>query len=421
MARLTERLKPLTVKRARLAPGRYADGENLYLVVDKSGAKRWAFIYRWRDPRLAGPGRLREMGLGSLSKVDLAGARQKAEAARRLLGQGMDPIEARKADVPAPTFGDLADEFVKARSKRLRNDKSVARLKRALNTYAAGLRSTRVDAITAADVLDVLRARPEGDPHGPTFWERTPESAGLTRGYVEAVLDMARVSGHRAGDNPARWKGHLEYILPPPRQREKRHHAALPFEGVPAFVASLRAREAVAALALEFLILTAARTGEVIGAEWSEVDLNQKVWTVPGSRMKAGRQHRVPLSKRAIEILEKSAGGRAADERDGYLFPGLGNERPLSNMALAMLMRRLKVSATTHGFRSAFRDWCGEATGFPREVAEAALAHRVGDSAELAYRRGDALEKRRKLMEAWALYCEPRASKGDSPGMVSNG
>jgi integrase len=405
VARTTKRLKALTVERGKFSPGRYADGENLYLVVDKGGAKRWAFIYRWKDRGAAGPGRLREMGLGSFSKVDLAGARLKAEEARRLLGRGLDPIEARKADRPTPTFAELADDFVETRTAHLRNDKSAARVKRALETYAAGLRALRVDAIKTDDVLKVLTAPPVDNPKGSPLWNRVPESAKQARGYIEQVLDIARVKGFRTGDNPARWRGHLDKLLHKPDRLTRGHHAAMAAQDVPKFVAALRERQATSALALEFLILTAARSGEVIGATWAEIDRKAKVWTIPADRMKAGREHRVPLSQRALDILETVAKLNPADDKAAFLFPGLGNARPLSNMGLSMLLRRMKVETTVHGFRSAFRDWAGEETNFAREVAEAALAHRIGDSAELAYRRGDALEKRRKLMDAWARFC----------------
>lgn len=415
MARTSKRLKALAVERGKLEPGRHADGENLYLVVDKSGAKRWVFIYRWKTPGAPGAGRLREMGLGSLSKVDLAGAREMARSARLLLGRRIDPIEARKADRPAPTFGELADEFVTSRTRQLRNEKSAARVKRALEIYATKLRDLPVDQIGTEEVLRALTAPPADDPLGLPLWQRVPESAKQARGYVEHVLDIARVKGFRSGENPARWRGHLDKLLDKPTRLSRGHHAAMPFADVPAFVAVLRERDAVAALALEFLILTAARTGEVIGARWSEIDRKAKVWTIRAERMKAAREHRVPLSQRALKILEDMAPLQPADENDGFLFPGLGNDRPLSNMSLSMLLRRMKVSSTAHGFRSAFRDWAGEATTFSREVAEAALAHRLGDSAEQAYRRGDALEKRRHLMDSWGRFCEP-TPPGSAPG-----
>ena len=266
-------------------------------------------------------------------------------------------------------------------------------------------RPIRVDEINTEDVLRTLQATPPDDPKGEPFWTRTPESAKLTRGYIEAVLDAARAKGHRTGENPARWRGHLDHLLSKPKRLTRGHHAAMPFTDVSAFVAELRTRESVAAMSLEFLILTAARSGEVLGAKWSEIDLKSRVWTVPAARMKARREHRVPLTDRAVEILSEAA-KLTGEGNDPYVFPGKAKDKPLSNMAYEMLLRRMGREVTTHGFRSSFRDWAGEATNFAREVAEAALAHTVGDSAELAYRRGDALEKRKPLMNAWARYCE---------------
>lgn len=404
MVRQLAKLSPRRV--ATLSkPGRHSDGGGLYLVVEPSGSKRWAFLFRWKRPGEIGAGRLREMGLGSFNSVSLEKARKKAAHARDLLDDGLDPIEARKAERPAPSFGEVADELIRIRSTELRNEKSKARWKRALVTYAASLRTIPVDAITTEHVLAALNAPPADDPKGEPLWLRVPESAKLARGYIEAVLDAAKAKGFRAGENPARWRGHLDHLLSRPKKLLRGHHAAMAFHDTPAFVQELRMRQAVSALALEFLILTAARSGEVFGATWSEIDLGEKVWTIPASRMKAEREHRVPLSARAIEILEKAQPLKRGHAP--HVFPGPGDkDRPLSTMALAMLMRRMERGEfTVHGFRSAFRDWAGEATNFPREVAEAALAHVIGDSAERAYRRGDALEKRRKLMEAWASYC----------------
>ena len=338
------------------------------------------------------------MGLGSLKSVSLAKARDKARDARSLVADGLDPIAERKAAAEVPTFGELADEQVKLRTAGLRNEKSKYRWKRALEVHAADLRPLKVNAVTTAAVVAVLQP----------IWLKTPDAASKVRGYVEAVLDAARAKGHRSGENPARWRGHLDQLLTKQPKLVRGHHAALTYQDVPAFTAELRTREGVAALALEFTILTAARSGEVVGARWSEIDLAAKVWTVPAARMKGGLEHRVPLSGRASEILTKTAELRTATG-DVVVFPGASKTGSLSNMAFAMLLRRMKRGdLTTHGFRSSFRDWCGEATAFPREVAEAALAHVVGDSAERAYRRGDALEKRRKLMEAWAGFCQPK-------------
>lgn len=262
-----------------------------------------------------------------------------------------------------------------------------------LDRYAAPLRPRPVDEIDTEAVLAVLQP----------LWQTRPETASRLRGRVEAVLDAARAKGHipRNEANPARWKGHLDKLLPKRGTLSRGHHAALPYSDVPAFIAKLREKEAMAARALEFTILTAARSGEVLGARWEEINLAAKVWTVPANRMKAAREHRVPLSDRAADIIEELAEGKTSD----CVFPGQRSARPLSSMALEIVLRRMNIEATTHGFRSSFRDWAGEAT--PREIAEAALAHTIGDKAEQAYRRGDALDKRRKLMDAWASYCQP--------------
>jgi integrase len=236
------------------------------------------------------------------------------------------------------------------------------------------------------------------------IWTTKPETASRLRGRIENVLDWATVAGYRQGDNPARWRGHLVHLLAKPsRVRQVKHHSALPHCEIPVFMTDLRSRQGFSARCLEFTILTAARTAEAIGATWAEINWTDKVWIVPGARMKAGKEHRVPLSPRALEIIHDLNQRRESE----YLFPGQKTGRPLSNMAMLVLLARMGRDAlTTHGFRSAFRDWCGEQTNFPREVAEAALAHRVGNEVEQAYRRGDALEKRRKLMEAWAAFCE---------------
>jgi integrase len=265
-----------------------------------------------------------------------------------------------------------------------------------LETYATPVWSMPIDEVDTAAVLSVLQP----------IWQAKPETASRLRGRIEAVLDFAKAHGQREGENPARWRGHLDKLLPKRQKLTRGHHAAMPYRDVPAFLVSLRQREAIAAMALEFLILTAARSGEVLGARWPEIDFEAKVWTVPAARMKGGREHRVPLSGRALAILERLAEVRTND----WVFPGQRAGAGHSGMALEMILRRMKVEgATVHGFRSAFRDWCGEETSFPREVAEAALAHVAGDATERAYRRGDALEKRRKLMGAWAQYLQSGA------------
>lgn len=369
-------------------PGRHGDGAGLYLSISNDGRRRWVFLFTQE-------GKLREMGLGSAQDVSLADARDKAATARKQVAAGLDPIlERSRSQSAVPTFGEAADRFVADMAPQFRNAKHIQQWRTTLTQDAAPLRNKPVDAITTEDVLVVLHP----------IWQSKSETASRLRGRIERVLDAAKAQGHRHGDNPARWRGHLDHLLPRRQRLQRGHHKAMRFSDVPAFVGDLRVRDAVAARALEFLILTAARTGEVIGGRWQEIDLNQKVWTVPAGRMKAGREHRVPLPDRAIIILEEIAAfGR---DPDAAIFPSAKRGRPLSTGAMERLLDRMKVEVTVHGFRSSFRDWCGELSTFPREVAEAALAHVVGDATEQAYRRGDALEKRRALMQAWARYCE---------------
>jgi integrase len=322
--------------------------------------------------------------------VTLHQARESAAKARTALAEGIDPKIKRLARA-VPNFGEIADRLVEDLSTSWRNEKHRAQWRMTLEVYAAPLRSLRVDQIEVEHVLEVLKP----------IWSSKPETASRLRGRVEKVLDAAKARGHRTGENPARWRGHLDHLLPPRQRLTRGHHAAMPYLEVPRFVTELRRREAVAACALEFLILTATRSGEVIGARWQECDLEKGVWTIPAARMKAGRQHRVPLTARAIEILKLMRSIRVGE----YVFPSREPTKPLSSMVLEMLLRRMGQDAiTVHGFRSSFRDWAGETTSFPRETAEAALAHTVGDQTERAYRRGDALEKRRKLMEHWASF-----------------
>ncbi len=363
------------------------------MVVEPSGAKRWAFLYRWKQtPAAAGVGRLREMGLGSVHSVSLARAREKAAEARALIAERKDPITARKAQNAVPTFGAVAEEMIEAKSVELRGAKSKARWLRSLNTYSAALKPLPVDQVTTEHVLGVLRP----------IWTTKAETAQKTRGFVEAVLDAGKARGLRAGENPARWRGHLDHLLPKRLKLTRGHHAAMPFDDVPEFMARLRAQNPISARALEFTILTAARTGEVVGATWSEIDTRAAVWTVPAARAKAERTHRVPLSAPAIALLDELSHLRISD----YVFPGQRSGRSISTGAMdAMLQRMGADNITVHGFRSSFRDWAGECTDFPREIAEAALAHSVGDETERAYRRGDALDRRRHLMDAWAEYC----------------
>ncbi len=366
-------------------PGKYGDGANLYLIVSETGSKKWVLRFTWR-------GRPKEMGLGSATNVTVADAREKASAARRRIAQGINPIDERKREGGIPSFGEVADEVRQSLSQGFRNEKHKAQWKSTLETYAAPLRPKPVDTIDTGDVLAALKP----------IWTIKPETASRVRGRIEKVLDAAKAKGFRNGENPARWRGHLDHLLPRQSKLARGHHAAMPYEDVASFIASLQKREALAAQALELCILTAARSGEVLGMQWPEIDLERKIWTVPATRMKAGREHRVPLSPRAVAILGQLEKVKAGE----FVFPGQARNRPLSNMAMEMILRRMKIeNATVHGFRSSFRDWAGNVSNFPRELVETALAHVIGDKAEQAYRRSDALEKRRKLMDAWAAYC----------------
>lgn len=342
------------------------------------------------------------MGLGSFEDVSLSDARDLRDGARHTRNTGRNPIEVRRAErkglAGRKTFGDVAEELLKAKAPEWGNKKHADQWRVSLEDGAAALASTNVEAVDTEAVLGVLKK----------VWTETPESASRLRQRIEAVLDYAGAHGLRTGDNPARWRGHLEHLLPKRGRGDKGHHAALPYGDVPGFMTRLRAVETIAARALEFLILTAARSGEVYGATWSEIDAIEKVWTVSASRMKAGRVHRVPLAPQAIAVIEKARPFSAGE----FIFEGRRRGHPLSHIAMAKVIDRMSVEgATPHGFRSSFRDWCGDHTEFPREVAEAALAHSVGDAAEQAYRRGDALDKRRALMNAWAKYCGGSDSK----------
>lgn len=387
-ARTLNRLSATKVAKLK-APGRHADGGGLYLFVDDSGRRRWIFMYTRGGKRT-------ELGIGSARDLSLASAREEAAALRAILACGGDPKAERARDDEIPTFGESADTYVEAMRPSWRNEKHAAQWVMTLTRYAAPLRGKPVDEINTQDVLDVLQP----------LWQRTPETAERLRGRIENVLDAAKARGHRSGENPARWRGHLDQLLPKRQRLSRGHHKALAYDALPTFMVDLRSRDAVAARALEFLILTAARSGEVLGAHADEIDLGKHVWTIPADRMKSGREHRVPLSSRAVEIVK----AMQALGRPPFLFPGPKPRAPLSSMAMAMLLRRMSSNVTVHGFRSTFRDWASETTSFPHEVCEMALAHRIANKAEAAYRRGDLFDKRRKLMEAWESYCASAAS-----------
>jgi integrase len=386
MGRETKRLTARTVA-TLTTPGRHADGGNLYLSISPNGGRRWIFLYRWSGKQI-------EMGLGSARDVSLARARELADAARAQLAEGANPLAARRAEAAVPTFGEAANALVDDIASGFRNAKHVEQWRMTLKEYAAPLREKSVADITTPDVLAVLKP----------LWSTKQETASRLRGRIERVLDAAKAKGHRSGENPARWRGHLDALLPKRQKLQRGHHAAMAYSDVPAFMARLAEFSGATPLAFRFLVLTAARTGEVRGATWAEIDLDAKVWTVPAARMKAGRGHRVPLSDAALEVLTQAKALQDQPEGKAWLFPGAKEGKPLSIMALEMQLRRLKLEVTTHGFRSSFRDWAGEETSFAREVAEGALAHVVGDEVERAYRRADALEKRRKLMEAWGRF-----------------
>lgn len=368
-------------------PGFHADGGGLYLRVDPTGARRWVFVFFIA-------GRRREMGLGPLSDISLARARELAQEARAQVRTGQSPIEIRRrqrAAVVTIPFGDLADQLLADLSPEWKNPVHRRQWATTLKVDAKALRPRLVADITTEDVLGVLKP----------IWQVKPETARRLRGRIERVLDAAKARGMRAGDNPARWKGHMALLLPKRPKAAKRHHAAVPYAKVGDVFRDLGKRDSISALALEFTILTVARTSETLNAMPHEIDVAARVWTVPGARMKASRDHRVPLSPRALVI----ARDRIAADPTGPLFPN-ASRKPLSNMAMTQVLKKAGWGAfTVHGFRSTFRDWAGDRTTFAREIIEAAMAHIVGDEAEQAYRRGDALDRRRQLMDAWAIYC----------------
>lgn len=390
---------------AKGQPARHAAGDNLYLAVTGAGAAKWTF-------RFMLAGRARELGLGVYDAdgrrgVTLAGAKAAAEEARRLLREGIDPVEHRKAQArlrtqeaaQGQTFQEVADLLLAAHEAGWRNAKHRQQWRRTLETYAfPEIGHLPVSQIGTEEVLRVLQR--DG------LWTSKPETAARLRGRIEAVLSYATARGWRTGTNPATWRGHLSTMLP---KRSKiaavEHHPALPWQEIGQFMTHLRRHRATAARALEFLILTASRTGEVLGAKWCEIDLEGGVWTIPANRMKAQREHRVPLSDAALAILRVME-PPGAKNPDSYVFPGQKPGAPLSQMSMAMLLRRMnRTDITVHGFRSSFRDWCEEATSTPHTVSEAALAHTIGDKVQAAYRRGDLFRKRAELMESWAAFC----------------
>jgi integrase len=405
-------LNALRVKTAK--PGRYGDGGKLYLLVRSAEAAWWVFRY-------TAAGKMREIGLGPArgqNAVTLARARDKAAELYRMVEDGLDPLAVREAEAEAKaaeakatarraiTFRDVATDYISAQAPGWDNPKHKAQWGSTLEAYAfPHLGDLPIGDVTTDHVLAALQP----------IWHEKPETASRVRGRVEAVLTAATVKGLRTGENPARWRGHLAELLP---NRSKvapvEHHAALPFAELPAFFLRLQAADGLGARALELAILTAGRTNEVLGATWAEIDLGAALWSIPAARMKAKREHRVPLSEPAALLLRKLATVRQGE----HVFAGQREAKPLSNMALLMTLRRLKRGdLTAHGFRSTFRDWAAESTGHPPEVVEMALAHAVGDKVEAAYRRGDLFEKRRKLMNDWGAFCTEPAAKTPKPAV----
>ena len=391
------KLSALRVAAAK-APGMYGDGAGLYLKVDEGGSRSWILRYKVA-------GRSRKLGLGPVHTVSLALARDKAADARRLLLDGKDPIEVKRAARAAHlleaaktiSFDDCAANFVATNKAAWRSEKHVGEWMTSLQRYASPV----FGKLAVADVDRGLIVRAL-EP----IWSTKPETASRVRQRVERVLSYAKANGYRDGENPAAWKGNLDHILPrADKIKAVKHFAAMPHNEVATLMARLAPLDEVAAAALRFTILTAARSGEVLGAQWSEIDLESAIWTVPGVRMKTGRQHRIPLSDPAISILNKMQAGHPHGGHE-LVFPGRKPGKGIGETSMAYTMRGLGIGAeaTVHGFRSSFRDWCSEQTAFPREVAEACLAHTVGDKVELAYRRTEFIVKRRALMTAWARY-----------------
>jgi len=396
MGQEIQRLTALAVTRTS-KPGLYADGAGLYLRVSRNGSKSWAFRFTLR-------GKPREMGLGGLTKVALADARKKAADVRLLLSDGHDPLELRQEEqakrardekivaARSISFDKCAEAYIAAHEAGWKNEKHKQQWRNTIAGYVTPVfGNTPVQDIDLDLVMKVIEP----------IWTKKTETARRIRGRIEVILDWARVRGYRSGENPARWRGQMDQLLPArSKLNSVKHHPALPYSEIREFMNALRAIPGNSAAALEFLILTAARTSEVIYTKWAEIDFKKKLWIVPAARMKSRREHRVPLSSAAIAILK-----RMEQEKLEYVFPGRSPDAPLSNMSLLMTLGRMnRADITAHGFRSTFRDWAAECTNFPSEVVKMALAHVIEGKTESAYRRGDLLEKRRQLMVAWADY-----------------
>ncbi len=392
MARAVNRLNAIKVKNTK-KPGYYPDGAGLYLKVTPSGSKSWIFRY-------ALGGRERHLGLGAITDVELATARRLAAAAREKLAQGIDPIDDRREEqaqvrrdtARALTFKQVAEKYIARNEPTWKNPKHRQQWRNTLATYVYPVVGhLPVHDVTTEHVLKILEP----------IWTTKPETSSRVRGRIEIILNAAKTLGAREGENPAAWRGHLSNLLRKQPQTDN-HHAAMPYADVADFTTKLTEHTGFAALAFRLLILTACRTNEVLGARWDEIDMDAGVWTIPGERMKGGREHRVPLSPAALDVLREAEKVKL----NGFVFPGQKRGKPLSNMALLMLLRRFNVAdVTAHGFRSSFHDWASETTAHPSEVVEMALAHTIENKVEAAYRRGDLFQKRRLLMDDWATYC----------------
>jgi integrase len=398
------KLTALAIKRQG-KPGRYGDGGGLWLQVRDVDHKSWLFRY-------TKGGKQRQLGLGSLDLVSLAEARELAIAARKQIKDGIDPIQAKREKAAAEkaetriTFRKVAEAYIAAHQAGWKNAKHSWQWGATLEGHAYPVVGDKpVADVQVGDVMQILEP----------IWHTKTETASRLRGRIESVLDFARARGWREGENPARWRGHLQNLLPAKSRVSKvEHHAALPWSEMAKFLSELRQQKGTASRALEFTILTAVRTSEAAGAAWGEIDLAARIWTVPAERMKSAKEHRVPLSDAATSVLNEMR-PPGASLTSGYVFPGGKLGKPLSNAAMMAVLKRMKRDdLTVHGFRSSFRDWCAEATSYPRELAEAALAHVLADKVEAAYRRGDMLAKRAALMEDWATFCEGRRKPSEA-------
>lgn len=409
MKRERNRLTAVSMRALATKPGRHADGGGLYLLTKHDGRRTW--IFRWRD-RLTGKLRDKGLGIAGDQDVTLAEARERAAACRRVLRDGGDPIAdprrerdaARLERARRMTFGQCKDAYIAAHAAEWRSAKHADQWRATLTNYAKALLPLPVAEIDTAMVVAVLEP----------IWTTKTETATRTRQRIEAVLDWATARKLRTGENPARWRGHLDHLLASPNKlKAVTHRPALAYDEMAAFMVELRARQGFGARALELQILTATRPGEAAAATWGEFDLKAGVWTIPGARMKAGREHRVPLSPAAVALL-KALPRHPYSTPESFVFPGLREGQPMTTAAALKVLKELRPGVVAHGFRSTFRDWAADRTAYPREIAEAALAHTLKDKTEAAYKRTDLFEKRAKLMREWSTFCTTPKAKGDN-------